>query len=265
MAGKLYNLARMTTATTGTGTITLGAAAAACLTFALAGVANGETVSYGIRDGANSEVGTGVYTSAGTTLTRTVTASTNANAAINLSGTAEVFITPRKEDLISASEANSFTAAEQAQARANIGAVLNVAQTVDTTNRSTTSAAFAASGVISPSITPASASSKIMVTVSGLVGADAGAGVFFTLFRSINGAAYADITPVGVTEMQGFVIGSNALSEALSISFLDSPAATTAVLYQLYWKVNTSTGRLGRRGVDTLFNSPTVITVTEIK
>jgi hypothetical protein len=101
---KLYNLARMTTATVGTGTITLGSAVAGFLTFALAGVANGDTVSYGISDGNNSEVGTGVYTSAGTTLTRTVTASTNGGAAISLSGSAQVYITARKEDLLSVSE-----------------------------------------------------------------------------------------------------------------------------------------------------------------
>lgn len=95
---KLYNLARMTTATTSTGTITLGSAVSGYLTFALAGVANGDIVSYGIKDGANSEIGIGTYTTSGTTLTRTVTKSTNSNAAINLSGTAEVFITPRAED-----------------------------------------------------------------------------------------------------------------------------------------------------------------------
>jgi hypothetical protein len=95
---RLYDLARMTTATTSTGTITLGAAVSGFLTFAGAGVANGETVRYAIRDGANSEVGTGVYTSAGTTLTRTPIKSTNANAAINLSGTAEVAIVGAAED-----------------------------------------------------------------------------------------------------------------------------------------------------------------------
>ena len=101
---KLYNLARVSTATAGTGTITLGAAVSGYLTFALAGVTNGQVVSYGIKDGANSEVGTGTYTADGTILTRTVTKSTNADAAISLSGTAEVFITPRKEDLLSITE-----------------------------------------------------------------------------------------------------------------------------------------------------------------
>lgn len=90
----------MTTATVGTGTITLGAAVSGYLTFANAGIATGDIVSYGIKDGANSEVGTGTYTTSGTTLTRTVTKSTNSNAAISLSGAAEVYITARAEDLV---------------------------------------------------------------------------------------------------------------------------------------------------------------------
>jgi hypothetical protein len=97
---KLYDLARMTTATTGTGTITLGAAVSGFLTFALAGVSDGDVVSYGIKDGANSECGTGTYTASGTTLSRTVTKSTNSNAAISLSGSAEVYVTARAEDIL---------------------------------------------------------------------------------------------------------------------------------------------------------------------
>jgi hypothetical protein len=90
----------MTTATTGTGTITLGAAAPGFLTFAQAGVADGDTVTYAIQDGANSEIGRGVYTSSGTTLSRTVLKSTNADSALSLSGTAQVFITAAAEDCV---------------------------------------------------------------------------------------------------------------------------------------------------------------------
>jgi hypothetical protein len=100
---KLFNLARMTTATTGTGTITLGAAVSGFLSFAGAGVADGDTVSYGISDGANGEVGTGVYTASGTTLTRSPIKSTNGNAAISLSGTAQVFITALATDILNTS------------------------------------------------------------------------------------------------------------------------------------------------------------------
>lgn len=96
---RLYNLARMTTATTGTGTITLGAAKSGFLSFAGAGVQDGETVTYAIKEGTNSEIGRGVYTSSGTTLTRSVIRSTNSNTPISLSGNAEVFITPAAEDI----------------------------------------------------------------------------------------------------------------------------------------------------------------------
>ena len=106
---KLYNLARMTTATTGTGSITLGAAVSGYLTFAQAGVVNGDVVDYAIKDGNNSEIGIGTYSASGTTLTRSVTKSTNGNAALNLSGTAEVFITVRAETLADASFLTSGT------------------------------------------------------------------------------------------------------------------------------------------------------------
>lgn len=97
---KLYNLARMTTATTGTGTITLGSAVNSYLTFASAGVQDGETVTYAISDGNNREIGRGIYSSTGTTLTRaSILDSTNGGSAINLSGAAEVFITAAAEDI----------------------------------------------------------------------------------------------------------------------------------------------------------------------
>ena len=89
---KLVNRARMTTATTGTGTITLGSASSGFQTFAAAGVANGDIVQYVIEDGAAWEIGTGTYTATGTTLSRSPTQSSSGGAAINLSGSAVVFI-----------------------------------------------------------------------------------------------------------------------------------------------------------------------------
>src|SRR4029077_15310857 len=94
----LYNLARMTCATVGAGALTLGSATAGALTFAQAGVADGDVVTYAIADGSQSEIGRGVWTAATKVLTRNVLRSTNGNAAINLSGASEVFITAAAED-----------------------------------------------------------------------------------------------------------------------------------------------------------------------
>lgn len=98
---RLYNLARMSTATTGTGTLTL-TAETGWLTFALAGVQNGEVVSYAIHDdGGAKEIGRGTYTAAGVTLSRdTVLDSTDGGAKISLSGSATVFITSAWQDLV---------------------------------------------------------------------------------------------------------------------------------------------------------------------
>ena len=87
---KVFNRVLVATATTGTGTMTLGAAEDSFQTFAAAGAVNADVVEYFIRDGSAWEVGTGTIGGGGTTLTRTVTESSNSDAAINLSGDAVV-------------------------------------------------------------------------------------------------------------------------------------------------------------------------------
>ena len=109
MAVVLGNRAKMSTSTTGTGTITLGSALSGYQTFAQAGITNGQTVRYAIEDGTNFEIGSGVFTSSGTTLTRNVTESSNSDNAISLSGSAEVFITASAADIFVNDGATSLT------------------------------------------------------------------------------------------------------------------------------------------------------------
>ena len=115
----LVNRAKVATSTTGTGTITLGSAEASYQTFADAGVANGDVVRYVIEDGNNFEIGTGTYTSSGTTLSRTVSESSNSDAAINLSGSATVFIGATAEDIPALYAENPSSATDPSATGAN--------------------------------------------------------------------------------------------------------------------------------------------------
>lgn len=91
MALVLANRVQETTATTGTGTITLAGAVAGYQSFAAIGDAN--TTYYTVTSGNNWEVGIGTYTSSGTTLSRDTVLSSSAGGTtkITLAGTSTVF------------------------------------------------------------------------------------------------------------------------------------------------------------------------------
>lgn len=106
MSYGIFNLARMTVSSSGTGNITLNAAVTGYLTFDLAGcstASTGQPVTYAINDTTQSEIARGTYISSSLLLTRgSSTAgmkSTNGNSPINMSNTAQVMITPSANDL----------------------------------------------------------------------------------------------------------------------------------------------------------------------
>jgi hypothetical protein len=118
----LRNMAAMTTATAGTGTMTLVAAITSFLDFQTAGVPAGATVTYLIVEATNREVGRGVWAQGAKTLTRaTVLKSTNAGSQVTLAGAAQVYIADSAEDHIAVDETQptAFTSTQKRQVQAN--------------------------------------------------------------------------------------------------------------------------------------------------
>lgn len=125
---KLVNRAKMTTATTGTGTITLGSASTGYQSFATAGVVDADVVRYVIEDGAAWEIGTGTYTASGITLSRTPSQSSSGGAAISLSGTAVVFVTAVVADILQPdNNLSDLTSAPTARTNLGLGTAATMA------------------------------------------------------------------------------------------------------------------------------------------
>ena len=114
---------------------------------------------------------------------------------------------------------------------ASAGQVIQVVTATDSTARSTTSTSFVtASNTLSVSITPSSASNKILVlahaSIYGRIGDSA-----FTIFR--------DATDLGAGSNKGFKIandGDVGCRDSLGINYLDSPSTTSSITYQVYFR-----------------------------
>lgn len=94
MAFVVKDRVRESTATSGTGTLTLAGAETGFQSFSVIGDGN-ETYYAIVGDGGEWEVGVGTYTASGTTLSRdTILESSNSGSAVNFSaGTKSVFVT----------------------------------------------------------------------------------------------------------------------------------------------------------------------------
>jgi len=122
-----------------------------------------------------------------------------------------------------------------ADANMPLGSVLQVVQGLLTTQVSTTTLNTFVTTGLTASITPSSATSKILATVSGFgyTSASAVQGVF-TLYRNST-----NLSTYGFT--LAYASGAN-LQAGITFSYLDSPATTSATTYTLYFSLANTAG-----------------------
>ena len=142
MALVVYDRVQETTATTGTGSLTLGGAVAGYQSFAVVG--NGNTTFYCIINGTQWEVGIGTYSTSGPTLARTTVLSTSTGtaSAITLSGASNVFVTYPAEKSVNRDANGNVNISYTPNVATNIGA-LNVGDGTYSTSATGQLASFA--------------------------------------------------------------------------------------------------------------------------
>jgi hypothetical protein len=150
------------------------------------------------------------------------------------------------------------------------GNVIQVVQTVKTSVFTTSSAmpTFADITGLSATITPASASNKVLVTVTGVMGVSPnGYAMAVNLVRTSTSIAIGDARG-STTRCFAGGTSNTADARSLTVCFLDSPATTSATTYKVQLSAESgSTAIIGgcSDGVQVYhFSTPTIITLQEI-
>ena len=137
------------------------------------------------------------------------------------------------------------------------GGVLQVVSTTKTDTFTTSSTSDVAITGLSATITPTSATSKILILVnigvSGTTGADYG--IFFSLYKSASVITGAVGTAAGSRKVCSFASrnSNDTRYQSSSITYQDSPASTSSLTYACYMSMEAggSTACINRSGNDT--------------
>jgi hypothetical protein len=132
------------------------------------------------------------------------------------------------------------------------GKVLQVLQNTHTFSFNTTSATYVDTGMATPSITPASTSSKFLVTFNTIVhannGANANVTANFAIYKSVAGGADTSVQ----TEMNRFRLeNTGGLYDGTQlINLLISPSTTSSIVFKLYMRALSTNPYLNPNGSD---------------
>ena len=142
------------------------------------------------------------------------------------------------------------------------GKVLQVVQDTDTGNFSTTSSSYVDTG-LSVSITPSSASSRIMIIVSNPEAYSGNGSVTIHNYATFNLVRNSTQLTAGALGTYNYASTSNApiFFARNSMSYLDSPATTSAVTYKVQAKIESTSTSVGYGGSATMINSIVVMEI----
>ena len=142
---------------------------------------------------------------------------------------------------LNASELGSGTV--PAARLSGVGKILQVVESKFTTNTTTSSTSYVATGHIG-TITPSATGSKILVQLSiGNANVDdSNRNLWISLYRDIAGAGYSEIIGGGDPwfRVRAEASTNNATGGGTN-SFIDSPSTTSACNYQIYFKTDIGT------------------------
>ena len=137
------------------------------------------------------------------------------------------------------------TALQYSTVGATAGQVIQVVTATDSTDRTTTSTSFVtASNTLSVTITPSSASNKIFLIASSSLTNDTGYQTYATIFRGATDLGAASNKGLAVLQVDGGIT----INTPLCITYLDSPATTSATTYQVYVRTIASGGTVHLNG-----------------
>ena len=144
-----------------------------------------------------------------------------------------------------------------------VGKLLNVVQTFKSDIFTTTSTSFVDVTGLTASITPLSATSKILVTATTTISQSSTGGlVCFNLLRDSTNIAQPDTTPAFNGTTAAYVTTASCIIPA-TINFLDSPSTKSAITYKIQLRTNSGTCLLnGRNTNDGAFTS--TLTLMEV-
>ena len=146
---------------------------------------------------------------------------------------------------------NSLSSVTALPAAIATGKVLQVVETRLTTVLSTTSASWVATTGLNASITPSSTSNKVLILLNATLSSDNHGHMRLSKDggSSFIGGGVSSGSRSGVIFYAGESNDNTARPQSCSI--LDSPSSTSALTYQAYWRVSSSTTHLNRTGNDT--------------